>query len=126
MRRCTSSTPIARGWHCFFSFSGVRTLTERYRFDDRGVGELRWRIERQGDGRYVGSEPRLVGTARGEQAGNAFHWVYKRRLPQGDRLVAFDDWFWPQEGGVLISRASLSRFGIELATMSVFYRPVTD
>jgi hypothetical protein len=100
-------------------------LEETYRFDDGHVDVLDWTIRRLGPGRYEGSEPRLTGPAQGEQAGNAFHWTYRRDVPQkegGPRRLAFDDWFWLQPGPVLISRASVSRFGVELGTLSVFYR----
>ena len=98
-------------------------LTETYRFDDGRVDRLEWTIRRGDDGRYEGREPRVDGTASGRQAGNAFHWTYRRRSPAaGDRLLAFDDWFWLQPDGVLIARASVRRFGLEIATMSVFYR----
>lgn len=104
--------------------AGVLLLTERYVFDDGQVDELHWRIRPLGDGRYDGTEPRLVGVAEGRQAGNAFHWVYQRQVPdQGsERTLNFDDWFWLQDDGVLIARASVGRFGIEFGTMSVFYR----
>jgi hypothetical protein len=104
--------------------AGVLLLTERYRFDDGQVDELHWRIRALGDGRYEGLEERLVGKATGRQAGNAFHWVYQRRVPRksGERRLNFDDWFWLQPEGILIARASIKRFGFELGTMSVFYR----
>lgn len=98
-------------------------LTETYRFDDGQVDRLEWAILRQEPGRYEGREPALVGTASGRQAGNAFHWVYQRRSPVADGTrLGFDDWFWLQPDGVLIARASVRRFGLEIATMSVFYR----
>ena len=99
-------------------------LTETYRFDDGQVDRLEWRIVRLGDGRYEGSEPRLLEPAAGRQAGNAFHWVYRRKVPDrdGDYTMAFDDWFWLQPGNVLIARASLTKLGVEVGTMSVFYR----
>ncbi|MFO1037445.1 MAG: DUF3833 family protein [Geminicoccaceae bacterium] len=77
-----------------------------------------------GHGRYEGREPRLLEPARGEQAGNAFHWTYRRNVPdaEGDTTLGFDDWFWLQPGDVLIARASVTKLGIEVATMSVFYR----
>ena len=98
-------------------------LVETYRFDDGSEARLEWSIRRGADGSYEGDEPRLVGTAVGRQAGNAFHWVYTRRPPgSDDTRFTFDDWFWLQPGGVLIVRASVRRFGVEVATMSVFYR----
>ena len=99
-------------------------LTETYRFDDGQVDRLEWTIRRLDNGRYEGREPRLLEPAQGEQAGNAFHWTYRRNVPdaEGDTTLGFDDWFWLQPGDVLIARASVTKLGIEVATMSVFYR----
>ena len=58
----------------------------------------------------------------GEQAGNAFRWRYTRRVPMSDgsdSRLNFDDWFWLQDGEVLISRAAIGRFGIEFAGFAV-------
>lgn len=100
------------------------SLVETYRFSDGFVDVLRWTIRRQADGRYVGDEPHLVGAAEGRQAGNAFHWTYVRDVPQpdGSQKLTFDDWFWLQPDEVLISRASMRKLGIEVATLSLFYR----
>lgn len=102
------------------------SLVETYEFADGFVDILRWSIIRGADGTYIGEEPTLEGSAQGRQAGNAFHWSYVRQVPQpdGTRKLAFDDWFWLQSPDVLISRASVRRFGIELATLSLFYRKV--
>ena len=44
-------------------------------------------------------------------------------MPGGnDRRFDFDDWFWLQDERVVISRASVGRFGIEMATISLFCR----
>ena len=99
-------------------------LTETYRFDDGQIDRLEWRIRRLEDNRYEGNEPRLLGSAAGDQAGNAFHWRYRRNVPSkdGDYNMTFDDWFWLQPGDVLIARASLTKLGFEVGTMSVFYQ----
>lgn len=102
-------------------------LVETYRFDDGTEDRLDWSIRRGEAGGYEGSEAHLVGSATGRQAGNAFHWTYTRRAPSaGGTRLDFDDWFWLQPDGVLIVRASVRRFGVEVATMSVFYRRVAD
>ena len=107
--------------------AGTRTLrlTETWRFDDGEEDVLDWTIRRTGPRSYEGHEPSLIGPARGTQAGNAFRWTYRRQAPStGGTRLFFDDWFWLQQGGVLIARASVQRFGLEIATMSVFYRRV--
>jgi hypothetical protein len=100
-------------------------LTETWRFDDGQVDRLAWRISKVNTDRYRGREARLIGEAVGEQAGNAFRWRYTRRVPMqdgSDTRLDFDDWFWLQEGDVLVSRATVGRFGVEFASISLFYQ----
>jgi hypothetical protein len=100
-------------------------LTETYTFDDGHVDRLEWTIKKRDASRYEGREPRIDGTAQGEQAGNAFHWTYTRRVPARDgseSTSGFDDWFWLQDEKTLIARASVTRLGVEVGTLSVFYR----
>jgi hypothetical protein len=108
-------------WH---PESDTLSLVETYRFDDGRSDRLEWRIIALGRGRYRGSEPRVEGEATGEQAGNAFHWRYTRRVPspKGEQRLHFDDWFWLTGNDLLISRADVKRFGVTIATMSVFYQ----
>lgn len=99
-------------------------LTETYSFDDGHVDTLNWKIEKLDDGGYRGKESRIPGTAIGEAEGNAVRWQYRRRVPQKsgqDRLLGFDDRFCLQERDVLVSRASVSKFGVEIATISAFF-----
>jgi hypothetical protein len=44
-------------------------------------------------------------------------------LPVGDRTirVRLNDWLWLQEGGVLINRARVTKFGIEIGQVSIFF-----
>jgi hypothetical protein len=100
-------------------------LVETYTFDDGQVDKLDWSIVKRSASRYEGHETRITGTAVGEQAGNAYHWSYSRRVPSKDGSEAnltFDDWFWLQDEQTLVARASVSKFGVEVATLSVFYR----
>ena len=101
------------------------SLREIYRFNDGQVDQLEWTLRPVGSDRYTATEPRVEGVAEGVRAGNAFRWTYVRRVPQpdgGEQALTFEDWFWLQDADVLIARASVRRFGIELATLSVFYR----
>lgn len=100
-------------------------LSEVYMFADGFIDRLNWRISKKSPLVYRGAETLLRGTAAGEQRSNWFRWHYQRRTPRSDgkeTLLGFDDCFWLQNDGVLIARASVSKFGVEIATMSVFYR----
>lgn len=103
----------------------VLHLTETWTFDDGHTDTLDWAIRPLGDGRYTGTEARLEGEARGEQAGFAFHWTYTRDTPQpdGDSIkLNFEDWFWRIDETVAIVRGTAGRLGLPFVTAHVTYR----
>lgn len=107
------------------SFDGrVLTLVEDFAYADGRQDRRIWRIAPLGDGRYEGRADDVVGAAMGEGRGNAVHWRYDLRLPIGDRTwqVHFDDWMLLQSDDVLINRATVTKFGITLGQVTLFFR----
>jgi len=99
-------------------------LTETYQFDDGHRDELKWRITKLSDARYRGSEDRIKGEAEGEQSAHHFRWQYVRDVPQkggSSTRLKFDDCFYLQSPNLLMARASVSRFGFEVGTITVSY-----
>lgn len=100
-------------------------LRETYSFDDGHVDVLTWTIIKRQDGMYEGRETLIEGLAEGEQAGNAFHWTYHRNVPSADGTKSkfgFSDWFiLHEDGNHMTAHASLTKLGIEFATLNVFY-----
>jgi hypothetical protein len=80
-----------------------------------------------GNGRFSGTADDVVGTAQGEQQGNAFRWGYTLRQPVGDKVyeVQFDDWMYLMNDRVMLNKAVMSKFGIRLGevTLSFVKRP---
>lgn len=104
------------------------TLKETYAFDDGHRDFLTWTIIKRGEGNYEGRETLIDGTADGEQAGNAFRWKYTREVPTADgskTKFGFDDWFFLHDENHMTAHASLTKLGIEFATLSAFYERVT-
>ena len=61
--------------------------------------------------------------ARGVQAGNALNWQYEISLEMsGANLnVHFDDWIYRQSNDVAINRAYVSKFGIEIGSVTIVF-----
>lgn len=59
-------------------------FVETWTFDDGHVDTLSWTITKTAEGAYTGDEPNLVGAAKGDAAGCAYHWRYTRDTPQKD------------------------------------------
>jgi len=107
------------------SFDGRElTLIEDFVYADGEEDRRIWHITPLGAGRYEGRADDIVGAAAGEARGNALHWQYDMHLPVGDRTwqVHFDDWMLLQSDGVLINRATISKFGITLGQVTLFFR----
>jgi hypothetical protein len=103
------------------------TLDEDFTFDDGERSTRRWRIRKMPDGNYEGRADDVIGVAIGKVGGNALHWRYVLDLKISESTtlaVSFDDWMFLQPGGVMINRARMSKFGIELGQVTItFIKP---
>ncbi len=100
------------------------TLDERFRYSDGGTDRRVWRIERLAGNRFQGTAGDVVGLAEGRIAGNAMNWRYQMDLKVGDGTwrVTFDDWLFLQTGGVIINRANITKWGLEIGQVTLFFR----
>jgi len=104
------------------------TLEEDFLYDDGERADRTWVIRRAGiedDGsvRYEGSAADVSGTASGRIAGNALNWEYDVVLNMSGRdvKVHFDDWIYRQDEDVAINRAFISKFGIEIGSVTIVF-----
>ena len=104
-----------------------RTLHERFVYDDGEKQQRVWRIRRTGDNRYQGTAGDIEGVASGQAAGNAFHWRYSMNVEaSGSRwLLHFDDWMFLQDGSHLFNKTEMKKFGITVATVTLFFTRTT-
>jgi hypothetical protein len=100
------------------------TLTEDFVYADGEVSQRIWRIRRIDEHRYEGRADDVVGTAAGEAFGQALNWRYTMQLPYRDSTieVQFDDWMFLQDDDVLINRATVSKFGLRVGEVTLFFR----
>lgn len=93
--------------------------------DDGLVETLAWRIAKNRDGSYSGTEAKVQGEAKGEASGFAYHWSYTRETPRKDAepvILNFDDWFYLIDERVCIVRGSAGRLGLPFAIAHVTYQ----
>ncbi len=103
----------------------ILTLTEAFRYHDGETEQRIWRLRRRGATGWEGTADGVVGTASGEVSGNAFNWRYTFDLQTGnDRTLrlTFDDWMWRLDEHVLLNRATVSKFGITVGEVLIFFR----
>lgn len=99
-------------------------LDERFLYSD-GERETRvWEIEKLGENDYRGRADDVIGWAVGEAYGNALNWRYDMDLKVGDGTlrVHFNDWMFLQPSGVLLNRARVSKFGLEIGTVTLAFK----
>jgi len=104
----------------------VGVLDERFTYSDGSTERRVWTLKKQADGSWRGTADDVVGEAIGEVAGNALHWRYKLRLKVDDStyVVDFDDWMFLMDGQVMLNRARMSKWGIDLGQVTLsFYKP---
>lgn len=99
-------------------------LTEDFVFDDGEISQRVWRIRKVDEHRYEGRAGDVIGTASGVAYGKALNWQYDLELEVGDKTykVHFDDWMFQHSDGVLVNRATMSKFGIRLGEVIIFFQ----
>ena len=106
--------------------AGELVLDEQFVWSDGEHSERIWTIERTGPHDFRGRAADVVGIAEGEIYGNALFWTYVLNLEARGSTwkVRFDDWMFLQPDGVLLNRATMSKFGFELAQVTIAFKPV--
>lgn len=104
----------------------IGTLDEHFVFDDGEKQFRRWTLTKLDERRYRGTAADVVGEAEGEVAGNTLRWRYTLRLPVDGSTydIAFDDWMHQMDEQRLFNKATLSKFGIEVGEVTLFFQKV--
>jgi len=80
-----------------------------------------WRLRKLDAHRYEATANDIVGTARGEAHGNAFHWSFTLALSPGNPLgnVRMSQWMYLQpDGRTMINHSTIRTFGIVVAQVT--------
>ena len=107
------------------SFDGeILTLEEDFSWNDGEKQKRKWKIKKVGDDKYEGTAPDVIGIAKGVSYGSAFKFEYQLLIPFKDKKikVRFDDWIFKQDDKVAINRAIMTKFGIKVAELTVFFQ----
>ncbi len=103
-------------------------LDEHFRYSDGTAQRRVWTLTEDAPGRWRGTAADVIGEARGEVSGNALRWRYVLSLPVDDEIyrVDFDDWMYLIDEQTLANRSFMSKFGIELGQVTLFFRKRAD
>jgi hypothetical protein len=98
-------------------------LDEAFSYSDGTTQRRVWRLQRLADGRFTGQADDVVGTAQGQQSGNAFYWTYTLALPVNGRIieVQFDDWMYLMSDKVMLNKAAMRKWGVGLGEVTLTF-----
>ena len=102
-----------------------KLILQEYFVYDNGDSENReWVIEKTGTFSYKGFSDNIIGFAEGKEYKNTMNFVYKSKIQiAGIGInVEFDDWFLRPNDNTVINRAVITKFGIKLADLTIFFR----
>lgn len=99
-------------------------LDERFQYSDGTRQRRVWTLTPEGQGRWSGRADDVVGVAQGQIAGNTLHWRYRLNLPADGSTyeMSMDDWMFLMDEDTLINRTTMSKFGVEVGQVTLFFR----
>tara|TARA_A100001015_G_scaffold313710_1_gene421567 strand:- start:419 stop:1078 length:660 start_codon:yes stop_codon:yes gene_type:complete len=107
---------------------GQLRLEETFLYDDGERDSRIWQItkvgtDENGHVKYKGTAIDIDGEASGRVAGNALNWQYDVTLEMGggEFQLHFDDWIYQQDEHVAINRAYLSKYNIEIGSVTIVF-----
>ena len=99
-------------------------LDEKFNWTDGEVQKRQWIINKIDEHHYEGTAGDVIGTAKGFSYGPAFKFEYVLLVPvKGKNIkITFDDWIFKQDDKVAINRATMTKFGIKVAELTVLFQ----
>ena len=96
-------------------------LDERFVWNDGEIQKRQWKINKIDNHNYEGTAGDVVGTAKGYSYGPAFKYVLLVPVKGREMKITFDDWIFMQDERVAINRATMTKFGIKVAELTVMF-----
>ena len=98
-------------------------LDEVFNWTDGEKQTRQWTINKIDEHNYEGTASDVVGKAKGYSYGPAFKFEYVLLVPvKGKNIkITFDDWIFMQDERVAINRATMTKFGIKVAELTVMF-----
>ena len=98
-------------------------LDEKFNWSDGEIQNRQWKINKIDEHNYEGTAGDVVGKAKGFSYGPAFKFEYVLLVPvKGKEMkITFDDWIFKQDDRVAINRATMTKFGIKVAELTVVF-----
>ena len=98
-------------------------LKETFYFDDGEISHRNWQLMKMGNGKYFGTASDVVGEAKGQEQGFAFHWRYVLKVPVdgGEYNITMDDWMYRIDKNRLMNKTTMKKFGVKVGEVTLFF-----
>ncbi|PXX41966.1 DUF3833 domain-containing protein [Undibacterium pigrum] len=99
------------------------TLNEDFTYSDGSKQKRIWTLKKTGNDQFTGTASDVIGEARGQVSGNTLHWNYVLALPVDGSIynVDFDDTMVLMDDKVMLNRAIMRKFGVELGSVTLSF-----
>lgn len=96
-------------------------LYEVFTFSDGRIEQRHWQLQQNADGSVSGTAGDVVGTAKGQLAGNTLYWEYILRVPYNDSTldVTVKDWLYLVDNDNIINRSTLHKLGFTVGELTL-------
>ena len=103
--------------------NGVLIVEEDFYYSDGEKDRRIWKFNKFSEKNYNGIANDIIGTALGKEEGNAFNMSYQMDLDIGlmELRVTFDDWMYRIDKNTVINKASISKYGLNIANITLFF-----
>jgi hypothetical protein len=103
-------------------------LDEHFTYSDGSQENRLWTLTEKAPGQWQGQASDVIGVAQGQVAGNALNWRYTLALPVDGTIyhVQFDDWMFLLDQDRMMNRARMSKLGVELAQVTIFFHKIKE
>lgn len=100
---------------------GIGTLDERFEFDDGEIQHRVWTLTPTGEQNFTGTAGDVLGTGRGQLAGNALQLSYVLEIDYQGRKLALrvDDWMWQVDDNTIINTSTLRKWGFRVGSIQL-------
>ena len=102
----------------------ILTLEEDFVYGDGEIDKRIWKFSKLDEKTYKGLANDIIGEAIAKEQGNAFNMKYKMDLDLGfaELRANFNDWMFKIDEETIINKATINKFGLNIATVTLFFR----
>lgn len=103
-------------------------LAEHFQYSSGTRQDRAWHLRMGNDGTFTATAADVIGEAQGVVSGATVRMTYRIQLPDeaGGHVLDVTDWLYLTEGGVIMNRSQMRKFGLKVAELIATMRPAAS